>query len=217
VTAPAEQCAEPLRDLLADASVVPVLVIDDLAGATKLAETLVGAGLQVLEVTLRTPAALPAIAAMAKVPGVVVGAGTVRGADDVRRARDAGAAFCVSPGLTPALARAAARSFTPLLAGVSTASEIMCGLDLGLRVFKFFPAAAAGGAERLKHFHGPFPDIRFCPTGGLTACSARDYLALPNVLCVGGGWVAPPAFVRAGDWASIEARAREAANLKAAR
>jgi 2-dehydro-3-deoxyphosphogluconate aldolase/(4S)-4-hydroxy-2-oxoglutarate aldolase len=208
---------EPLPRLLGRTSVLPVLVIEDEVAARRLAEILVGAGLPVLEVTLRTRAALSALAAMTEVPGAVVGAGTVRRADDVRHAVDAGAAFCVSPGLTPDLARAAEGAGVPLLAGVSTASEIMCGLDLGLSVFKFFPAAASGGPDRLRDFHGPFPDVQFCPTGGLTPQSARDYLAQPNVLCVGGGWVAPPDLIAADDWAAIEIRAREAARLNASR
>jgi len=128
---------------------------------------------------------------------------------------DAGAAFCVSPGLTLDLARAAEGAGTPLLAGVSTASEIMCGLELGLSVFKFFRAASTGGPNRLRAIRGPFPDVQFCPTGGLTPQTARDYLALPNVFCVGGGWVAPPELIAAGDWAAIEARARAAASLSA--
>ncbi len=195
--------------------VIPVLVIDDAETALPLAEALVAGGIRVLEVTLRTPAAIEAIRRMSRVPGAVVGAGTVLNRDDVRRAVDAGATFLISPGLTDALARAAADEGIPFLPGVASASDVMRGIELGLRRFKFFPAEAAGGVPMLKSLGGPFADIRFCPTGGVSPSNAGSYLALPNVSCVGGSWLAPPAMVAAGDWAGITALAKAAQALKA--
>jgi len=171
--------------------VICVVVIDDARDAVAIAEALVEEGLPAIEVTLRTPAATAAIAAMSNVQGAVVGAGTVLNADDVARSIDSGARFLVSPGLTDNVANAAAQRRAPLLAGVASASDIMRGLDLGLRQFKFFPAEASGGVNMLRAFHGPFPDVRFCPTGGVTASNAAHYLALPNVACVGGSWIVP--------------------------
>jgi 2-dehydro-3-deoxyphosphogluconate aldolase/(4S)-4-hydroxy-2-oxoglutarate aldolase len=171
--------------------VICVVVIDDARDAVAIAEALVEEGLPAIEVTLRTPAATAAIAAMSNVQGAVVGAGTVLNADDVARSIDSGARFLVSPGLTDNVAHAAAQRRVPLLAGVASASDIMRGLDLGLRQFKFFPAEASGGVNMLRAFHGPFPDVRFCPTGGVTALNAAHYLALPNVACVGGSWIVP--------------------------
>ncbi|MFZ4600945.1 MAG: bifunctional 4-hydroxy-2-oxoglutarate aldolase/2-dehydro-3-deoxy-phosphogluconate aldolase [Caulobacterales bacterium] len=171
--------------------VICVVVIDDARDAVAIAEALVEEGLPAIEVTLRTPAATAAIAAMSNVQGAVVGAGTVLNADDVARSIDSGARFLVSPGLTDNVANAAAQRRAPLLAGVASASDIMRGLDLGLRQFKFFPAEASGGVNMLRAFHGPFPDVRFCPTGGVTALNAAHYLALPNVACVGGSWIVP--------------------------
>jgi 2-dehydro-3-deoxyphosphogluconate aldolase/(4S)-4-hydroxy-2-oxoglutarate aldolase len=176
---------------------------------------LVKGGLLALEVTLRTREAFAAIAAMAAVPGAVVGAGTVLNPDDLRRAKDAGAQFIVSPGLTDRLVRAASDEGLPLLAGVATATDLMRGLDLGLDRFKFFPAAAAGGPALLKAFMGPFPRVRFCPTGGISLATAKTYLEIPNVACIGGSWVAPPSAVEQGDWDAIETLAREAAALRA--
>jgi 2-dehydro-3-deoxyphosphogluconate aldolase/(4S)-4-hydroxy-2-oxoglutarate aldolase len=195
--------------------VIPVLVVDDAGHAGPLAQALCAGGLPVLEVTLRTPAALDAIRRMsAQAPEAVVGAGTVLNADDLNRAVDAGARFIVSPGLTPALARAAQDAGVPLLAGVATCGEIMAGLDLGLDHFKFFPAETIGDAAALKAIAGPLGHVRFCPTGGITLQNAPGYLALPNVLCVGGSWVAPKDAVAAGDWARIEGLAREASALR---
>jgi 2-dehydro-3-deoxyphosphogluconate aldolase/(4S)-4-hydroxy-2-oxoglutarate aldolase len=203
-----------VSEIMTMAPVIPVLVVEDLADAAPLARALAAGGLRVLEVTLRTPAALDAISAMAEAaPDAIVGAGTVLNPDDLKRARDAGARFIVSPGLTPALAHAAEEARIPLLPGVATCGEIMGGLDLGLDHFKFFPAENVGGAAALKSIAGPFPQVRFCPTGGVTPASAPQYLALPNVLCVGGSWVAPKDAVAAADWTRIEALAREAAAL----
>jgi 2-dehydro-3-deoxyphosphogluconate aldolase/(4S)-4-hydroxy-2-oxoglutarate aldolase len=203
-----------VREIMTASPVIPVLVVEDAACAPQLARALASGGLKVLEVTLRTPAALAALSAMAAAaPDAIVGAGTVLNADDLKRARDAGAKFIVSPGLTPALARAAEAAGVPLLPGVATCGEIMAGLDLGLDHFKFFPAETIGGAAALKAVAGPFARVRFCPTGGVTLQSAPGYLALPNVLCVGGSWVAPREAVAAGDWGRIEDLAREAAAL----
>lgn len=192
------------------APVIPVLVIEDPADAAPIARALVAGGLRVLEVTLRTPAALEAIAEMKRVEGAIVGAGTVLNVADLMASLDAGAAFIVSPGLTDSLARAAIAAEIPFLPGVATAGDIMRGLDLHLNHFKFFPAEAAGGRSALKSLAAPFQQARFCPTGGVTAANAPDWLAIPSVPCVGGSWLAP-----AGrpDLAAIEARAREAAAL----
>lgn len=195
------------------APVIPVLVIENPAQARPLAEALVAGGLPVLEVTLRTPCALEAIAEMAAVPGARVGAGTVLSAADARRAREAGATFAVSPGATGALLAACTAEALPLLPGAATASEVMALLESGYSTLKFFPAGPAGGPALLKALHGPLPQARFCPTGGVSATNAGDYLALANVACVGGSWVAPASLMAQGDWAGIEALAREAAAL----
>ena len=198
------------------APVIPVLTIAKAADAIPLARALVAGGLRALEVTLRTSAGIEAIALIAReVPDAVVGAGTVLNPADWDRATAAGARFIVSPGLTEPLLRAAAQSPLAFLPGVATASELMRGLDAGLMNFKFFPAESSGGAPALKALHGPFGQVRFCPTGGISAKTAPDYLALPNVVCVGGGWVAPPDVVDAGDWGKITALAQAAAALKA--
>lgn len=199
------------RDICELAPVVPVLVIDDVATARPLAEALVAGGLPALEVTLRTPAALDAIRAMAGVPGGVVGAGTLITPEDVRAAKDAGAQFGVSPGATPALLAACAEADLPLLPGAATATEAMVLLEQGFDMLKFFPAEASGGAPALKAIGAPLPQIGFCPTGGVSPGNAMDYLSLANVVCVGGSWVAPKAAIAAGDWARIEALARAAA------
>ena len=170
--------------------VIPVLIIEDPARAQPLARALVARGHPVLEVTLRTPAALEVITEMAKVEGAIVGAGTVLGARDLDAAMAAGARFIVSPGLAAPLAEAALAREVPFLPGVATASDIMRGLDLGLDHFKFFPAVAAGGIPALKALAAPFSQCRFCPTGGITEATAPDWLALESVLCVGGSWVA---------------------------
>lgn len=205
--------ARPVRALMEAAPVIPVLVVDDVATARPLAEALVAGGLPVLEVTLRTPAALEAMRAMADVPGAIVGVGTALDGDDLRRARDAGARFAVSPGYTEALGRVAREIELPLLPGIATSADIMRARDGGYTELKFFPAVQAGGVAMLKALGGPFVDTVFCPTGGISAGTAADFLALPNVLCVGGSWVAPKELVAAGDGDAITALAREAASL----
>jgi 2-dehydro-3-deoxyphosphogluconate aldolase/(4S)-4-hydroxy-2-oxoglutarate aldolase len=202
------------REICGLAPVIPVLVIDDAAHALPLAEALVAGGLPVLEVTLRTPAALDAIRAMSTVEGGVVGAGTLLTPADVRAAKDAGALFGVSPGVTDRLLDACEAEELPLLGGVATVTEAMRMLERGYDVAKFFPAEANGGAAALKAFAGPLPQVAFCPTGGVTPQNAPDYLALPNVVCVGGSWVANAAMMREGRWDRIEALAREASRLK---
>ena len=196
------------------APVIPVLTIARVEDAAPLARALVAGGLSVLEVTLRTPAALDAIRAMAGVERAVVGAGTVLNAREVDAAFAAGAQFLVSPGLSEAVVDQAKVVGTPLLPGVATASDIMRGLEAGLDHFKFFPAEQAGGVAMLRAFVGPFGACRFCPTGGVTADSATNYLALPNVLCVGGTWIAPADLVNAGAWDEIRTRAQKAAALR---
>ena len=203
----------PIERVMRTAPVIPVLVIDHASQARPLAEALVGGGLKVLEVTLRTPAALEAIREMKQVPGAIVGAGTVTNPSDLDDALAAGAEFIVSPGLTEPLARAALDQQAPFLPGIATASDIMRGLDLGLRHFKFFPATAAGGLPALKALAAPFGAVRFCPTGGITAASAPEWLAHPAVLCVGGSWIVQPGET---DLAAIGERARRAAELRAA-
>lgn len=206
------------RELAALGPVIPVIVIDRLADAVPLAEALVAGGVRVLEITLRTPAGLPAIAAIAKaVPQAVVGAGTVRSAADARAARDAGAVFAVSPGYTTTLGAACREIGLPLLPGVATASEVMAAQDDGLDFLKFFPAVPAGGLPMLKSWAGPFPDVAFCPTGGLTPANAPDFLALPNVLVCGGSWLTPADALARGDWASVTRLAEQAAGLRAKR
>lgn len=196
------------------APVVPVLVIDDLSHARKLAEALVAGGLPALEVTLRTSVALDAIRVMAEVPGGVVGAGTLLTPADVKAAKTAGAKFGVSPGATPRLLDACAEHDLPLLPGAATASEVMLLLEMGYSVQKFFPAEQAGGAAYLKSIGSPIPQVSFCPTGGISLKNAGDYLALSNILCVGGSWVAPKPAMQTGDWAAITALAVEARALR---
>ncbi len=202
-----------MRALCDLAPVIPVLVIEAAAHARPLAEALVAGGLPVLEVTLRTPAAADAIREMTGVPGAIVGAGTVVSPADVRTARDAGAQFAVSPGATDPLLAACEAEDLPLLPGAATASEAMTLLARGYDMLKFFPAEAAGGATALKALGAPLPQISFCPTGGVSAANAPDYLTLPTVPCVGGSWVAPKPLVAAGDWAAIRALAAGAAAL----
>lgn len=209
-----EQASRKSRDLCGLAPVIPVLVIDDIAHARPLAEALVKGGLPVLEVTLRTPAAIEAIKVMAEVEGGVVGAGTLLKPSDVRAAVKAGARFGVSPGVTKRLAEACEEHDLPLLGGVATVTEAMRMLERGYEVCKFFPAEANGGARALKAFAGPLPQVSFCPTGGVTPQNAPDYLALPNVLCVGGSWVADARLMQAGRWDEIEALACTASQLK---
>jgi 2-dehydro-3-deoxyphosphogluconate aldolase/(4S)-4-hydroxy-2-oxoglutarate aldolase len=200
-----------IDEVMGLAPVVPVLVVDDVADAVPLAEALVAGGLYALEVTLRTPAALDVIAAMAQVPGAVVGAGTVLNPRDLDAAVAAGARFIVSPGLTEQLAHAAALAEVPFLPGIANAGDIMRGLDLGLTRFKFFPAMAAGGLPALKALSAPFGGVRFCPTGGISAATAPEWLAHEAVACVGGSWIAGRG---ERDWAAIAARAKAAAALR---
>lgn len=203
-----------LRELCQQVAVIPVLVVKEPQQAKPLAEALVAGGLTVLEVTLRTPAALEVIRLMSEVPGSQVGAGTVLTLADVKAAKAAGAQFAVSPGATADLVKAAADEGLPLLPGASTASEVMRLLELGLDTLKFFPAEAAGGVAMLKSLYGPLPKVRFCPTGGITEQTAANYLALPNVMCVGGSWVTPDHLVQAGNWSAIQALAQAAQALK---
>jgi len=202
--------AEALCNL---APVIPVLVLDDVATARPLAEALVAGGLPVLEVTLRTPVALDVISEMAKVEGGVVGAGTLLTPQDVKNAVDAGATFGVSPGATDTLLEACEAADLPLLPGAATSSEVMRLLERGYRVQKFFPAEANGGAPALKAIGAPIPQVKFCPTGGVSPKNAPIYLGLSNTLCVGGSWVAPKDLIAAKDWSAIEALAAEAAAL----
>jgi len=202
------------REICGLAPVIPVLVIDDAAHARPLGEALVAGGLPVLEVTLRTPAALEAIRAMSGIDGGVVGAGTLLTPDDVQAAKAAGARFGVSPGVTDRLVAACEAADLPLLGGIATVGEAMRLYERGYTAAKFFPAEANGGAAALKAFVGPLPQVGFCPTGGVTPENAPDYLALPNVLCVGGSWVANAELMRAGEWREIEALARAASHLK---
>ena len=200
--------------ICAMAPVIPVLVIDDASMAEGLAMALVAGGLPALEVTLRTPAALEAIRLMARVPGGVVGAGTLLTTQDVEAAKTAGATFGVAPGATDRLLDACEANDLPLLPGAATASEVMRLLERGYSVQKFFPAEVNGGVPALKAIGAPIPQVRFCPTGGVSLANAASYLALANVLCVGGSWVAPNAMVAGGDWAAITALAAVAAALR---
>jgi len=200
-----------LEEILNIAPIVPVLVIERVEDAVPLGRALVAGGLRALEVTLRTPAALQAISAIAQdVEGAVVGAGTVLGPRDLEAAARAGARFAVSPGLTPALAEPGP---CPLLPGAATASEVMSALEAGFQLLKFFPAVPAGGVDALKALGGPLPHVRFCPTGGIGPENAPAFLKLANVVCVGGSWVAPKAMIERGDWDGIERLARTAAAL----
>jgi 2-dehydro-3-deoxyphosphogluconate aldolase/(4S)-4-hydroxy-2-oxoglutarate aldolase len=210
---PAEQSLRAL-EICKLAPVIPVLVVDDVAHAAGLARALVAGGLPALEVTLRTPCALDVIRAMADVEGGVVGAGTLLTLADVKAAKAAGASFGVAPGATLRLLDACAEHELPLLPGAATATEVMLLLEMGYTVQKFFPAEASGGAPALKAIGAPIPQVTFCPTGGVSLKNARDYLGLPNVMCVGGSWVAPAAMVASGDWAGITALATEAAKLR---
>jgi 2-dehydro-3-deoxyphosphogluconate aldolase/(4S)-4-hydroxy-2-oxoglutarate aldolase len=210
---PAEQ-SQKAAEICRLAPVVPVLVVEDLATARPLAQALVAGGLPALEVTLRTPCALDAIRAMADVPGGVVGAGTLLTPADVKAAKRAGARFGVSPGSSAAIIAACAEEGLPLLPGAVTATEIMALLEQGYTVQKFFPAEQSGGAAFLKSIGSPIPQVSFCPTGGVSLKNAPDYLALKNILCVGGSWVAPKEALAAGDWANVTALAAEASALR---
>jgi len=194
--------------------ILPVVTIEDAAAAPNLARALLAGGLTAVEVTLRTPDALKAIAAIrAEVPALMVGAGTVLTPGDVEAARNAGAAFGLAPGLDSATVHAAAAAGWMFVPGVASASEIQAGIGLGLNFFKFFPAVGAGGTAWLSAMAGPFADITFCPTGGITADNAHGFLALPNVRAIGGSWIAPPSLIAAGDFDQITRRAAAAAAL----
>ncbi len=191
--------------------VIPVIVLHDISQAVPLARALVAGGIRVLEMTLRTPVALDALRCIAEqVPDAVLGAGTLTHPEQCYAARQAGAQFGVSPGINARLSQAAHQSGLPLLPGVATPSEILLALEHGHQQLKFFPAENHGGTAALRAWHGPFPDVRFCPTGGITANNARDYLALPNVVCVGGSWLTPPTLLAAGDWNGITELAQRA-------
>ena len=203
-------------ELMRMGPVIPVIVIDQLAQAVPLARSLVAGGIRVLEVTLRTPAGIDAIAAIARdVPEAIVGVGTVTQPQEFALSSKAGARFAETPGLTPALLEAARHAARPLLPGVMTPSDIIAAKAAGYRELKLFPAQQAGGIGMLKALAGPFPDVTFCPTGGVTAATAPDFIALPNVACVGGSWLTPKEAIAAGDWGRITALAREAASLRA--
>jgi len=204
-----------IREIVALSPVIPVLIINEIEHAVPLARALAAGGLRVLEVTLRTAVAIPAIEAMRNaVPEAIVGVGTLTRPVDFAAADRAGAQFGVTPGLTPELAAAARGARFPLLPGIMTPTELIAARNLGYEVLKLFPAEQAGGVAMLKALGSPFPDVSFCPTGGITRASAPDYLALKNVACVGGSWVAPAAMLARGDWAGIEALARDAARLR---
>ena len=203
-------------ELMQDGPVIPVIVLNDPAHAVPMAQALVAGGVRVLEVTLRTPQGLSCIEAIARaVPEAIVGAGTVRSAGDAQACTNAGARFAVSPGYTSALGRACQELRLPLLPGVATSGEIMAAQADGFNELKFFPAVQAGGSAMLKAWQGPFGDVRFCPTGGISQGNAREFLALKNVVCVGGSWLVPVEAMEQGDWSHITALAREAVALRA--
>lgn len=208
----------PMTDILEAAPVIPVIVIDDADKAVPLAHAFIAGGLNVIEITLRTPVAFDAARRItARVPNAVVGIGTITLPQQFEQAKAAGARFCVTPGLTPKLAKAAHASRLPMLPGVMTPTEVLAAHDEGYRQVKLFPAEQAGGVAMLKAMAGPFADVRFFPTGGITAETAGAYLALPNVISVGGSWLAPQEAILRGDWAKITALARHAASLKKGR
>ncbi|MES2296768.1 MAG: bifunctional 4-hydroxy-2-oxoglutarate aldolase/2-dehydro-3-deoxy-phosphogluconate aldolase [Pseudomonadota bacterium] len=205
-----------LLEIMRSASVIPVIAIDDPEHALPLARALVAGGIRVLEVTLRTAHGLGAIRAMAQVPGAIVGVGTLTEGSEFAAARDAGAVFGVSPGLTPALIEAARSSGLPLLPGVMTPSEVMAAREAGFRQLKLFPAMQAGGIGMLTAIGGPLPDITFCPTGGISIETAPQFLACKNVACVGGSWLTPKDAIAAGDWGRITELAQAASALRRA-
>ena len=196
---------------LAACRVLPVITAYDIESTVRLVQTLEKGGMTAVEITLRTPAALDSICAIkAASPAVLIAAGTVTTPTALEQSRRAGADFCVSPGISQSLLRAAAEQGVCLLPGVATASEVMLGMEHGIDLFKLFPAVAVGGLDLLRSFHGPFPSVRFCPTGGLGPSNFRDFLALPNVVCCGGSWMVKQELVEAGNWGEIEVLAREA-------
>ncbi|WP_299008411.1 bifunctional 4-hydroxy-2-oxoglutarate aldolase/2-dehydro-3-deoxy-phosphogluconate aldolase [uncultured Shewanella sp.] len=199
------------QDIFKCSPIVPVMVINKIEDAVPLAKALVAGGIKVLEVTLRTACALEAIAKIAKeVPEAYVGAGTVLNEEQLHQAVEAGAQFVITPGATPELLKAAMSGTVPLIPGVASISEVMAGMELGYTHFKFFPAEASGGVNALKAFSGPLANIRFCPTGGISPDSYKKYLALPNVDCIGGSWIAPTDAMAAGDWNKITMLCKEA-------
>ena len=203
--------ATNIRSLLGGCRVLPVVTAQTVKSTVQLTQTLFDGGMRAVEITLRTEAALDSIRAVkAEVPDILVAAGTVTNPEDLERAMDAGADFCVSPGVTERLLRAAAEARVDFVPGVATASEILLGMDYGFRCFKLFPAVAVGGLQLIKSLSGPFPDLQFCPTGGLNASNFREFLALPNVICCGGSWMVADALVSAGKWPQMEELAREA-------
>lgn len=207
-----------IDEILGAARLIPVIEIDDAARAGDLGRALLAGGVRVAELTLRTPAALDALTVMkAEVPGLIVGMGTIITPGQAGEAASAGADFLVTPGTTPRLIEAVRATGLPALPGVATVGEAIAVLEAGFAKQKFFPAEAAGGVTFLKSIAGPVPAITFCPTGGISAEKARDYLGLPNVACVGGSWVAPRAMIASGDWAGVEENARQAASLQARR
>ena len=211
------QLSDATLALMSRSPVIPVMQVADAADAMAQAQALIAGGLTVLEITLRTSAALKSIEMLARAfPEAIIGAGTVTDADQMEAAVDADAAFLVSPGMTRRLLRSARKSPIPFLPGVATASEAMTLYERGFRCLKFFPAEAAGGAKYLSSLAGPLPDIIFCPTGGIDPVKAKAYLALRNVACVGGSWMVAPALIKAGDYAAIERLAGEARDLAAA-
>ncbi|MDO5058626.1 MAG: bifunctional 4-hydroxy-2-oxoglutarate aldolase/2-dehydro-3-deoxy-phosphogluconate aldolase [Neisseria sp.] len=204
------------REILTAGAVVPVIAIDDLSSAVDLAHALTAGGIPTLEITLRTEYGIKAIELIKKeVPQAIVGAGTVINERQLQQVADAGAEFAISPGLNAAFARAAAQSSISVIPGIATAGELMLALEHGFDTLKLFPAKVVGGQAALKAFYGPFPQVKFCPTGGITAQNAPDYLKLPNVLCVGGSWLTPREAVAARNWPEITRLAQQAAALKA--
>ncbi len=203
-----------MQNMLAGNPVIPVITLDQVEDAVPLANALVAGGLKVLEVTLRTEAAVEGIRQIIQhVPDAIVGTGTVCSEEQIKLSEDLGCQFMISPGATDKLLSIGSQSSVPFLPGISTVSELMRGMEYGLENFKFFPAEAAGGAPVMKAMAGPFPNIKFCPTGGIGLGNAMDYLALPNVMCVGGSWIAKPNDIREKRWKEIEQLAREAAAL----
>ncbi|CRH29664.1 KHG/KDPG aldolase [Pantoea ananatis] len=199
------------EQILKTGPVVPVIVVNKLEHAVPMAQALVAGGVKVLEVTLRTPVAMDALRAIIKnVTDAIVGAGTVLNTQQLQEVTQAGAQFVISPGITESLLKAAVEGPIPLIPGISTVSELMTGMDYGLREFKFFPAEANGGVKALQAIGGPFPQVRFCPTGGISPTNYRDYLALKSVLCIGGSWLVPNDALEAGDWQRITQLARDA-------
>ncbi len=205
------------RDILSAGAVIPVIAIDDISSAVDMAHALVAGGIPTLEITLRTEHGLKAIELIKKeVKGAIVGAGTVTNARELQAVADAGAEFAISPGFNSSFAQAAAQSGITVIPGIATPGELMLALEHGIDTMKLFPAEVVGGRDMLKALYGPFPQVKFCPTGGINLQSAPEYLKLPNVLCVGGSWLTPKALLAARDWDGITRLAQQAATLKSA-